>query len=358
VLYNDDDGNPANGWEGFGQTLQISAGVGVNPSAVAVGLLDGDAQPDIAVANRGDDTVSLLLVTDPSPGSFATVGGIAPVPVGDEPADVIIADLDQDGLNDIATANAGDHTITFAPNEGPAIGPSWERVDPVPIGLPEDGECPLSIRPGDTDAMLTSRFVATANAGNGSIGLVQINPDRTFVVLANVPTDAEPRELIVADLDGDGRDDIATVNRSRTTRSPSRSTSPRRRARDRAVLRPPDRRGDAAAALHHRRRLRLRRRHRPRRPRRRRREGAAERPDARAAAGVHADRRPAGGDGAAAGALRRSQRRRTGRRRDRRRVHRRRRGAIGRPGDGRVDQHAARLGPGAGVRRATSTATG
>jgi T5SS/PEP-CTERM-associated repeat protein len=212
VLYNDDDGNPANGWEGFGQTLQISAGVGVNPSAVAVGLLDGDAQPDIAVANRGDDTVSLLLVTDPSPGSFATVGGIAPVPVGDEPADVIIADLDQDGLNDIATANAGDHTITFAPNEGPAIGPSWERVDPVPIGLPEDGECPLSIRPGDTDAMLTSRFVATANAGNGSIGLVQINPDRTFVVLPNLPTDANPRELIVADLDGDGLDDIATVN--------------------------------------------------------------------------------------------------------------------------------------------------
>jgi T5SS/PEP-CTERM-associated repeat protein len=214
VLYNDDDGNPANGWEGFGQTLQISAGVGVNPSAVAVGLLDGDAQPDIAVANRGDDTVSLLLVTDPSPGSFATVGGVAPVPVGDEPADVIIADLDQDGLSDIATANAGDHSITFAPNEGPAIGPSWERVDPVPIGLPEDGECPLSIRPGDTDAMLTSRFVATANAGNNSIGLVQINTDRTFVVLANIPTDTEPRELVVADLDNDGRDDIATVNRA------------------------------------------------------------------------------------------------------------------------------------------------
>jgi hypothetical protein len=217
VLYNDDDGNPTNGWEGFGAvtpTLQVTSGVGVDPSAVAVGLLDGDAQPDIAVANRGDDTVSLLLVTDPNSGSFSTVVGIAPVPVGDEPADVIISDLDQDGRNDIATANSGDHTITFAPNEGPGTGSQWERVDPVPIALPEDDECPLSIRPGDTDAMLTSRFVATANAGNSSIGLVQINPDRTLVVLANVPTDAEPRELVVADLDGDGRDDVATVNRA------------------------------------------------------------------------------------------------------------------------------------------------
>jgi hypothetical protein len=219
VLYNADDGDPGNGWEGFGDTLQIFDGVGVNPSSVAVGTLDGDAQPDIAVANRGDpadpsnDTVSILLVSDPSPGGFST-SAIFTETVGDGPADVIIADLDGDGRNDIATANEGDHSVTYAPNEGPAIGPSWERVDPVPIALPEDGECPLSIRPGDTDAMLTSRFLATTNAGDDSVGLVQINPDRSFLVLPNLPVGEGPLELIVADLDGDGLDDIATVNRA------------------------------------------------------------------------------------------------------------------------------------------------
>jgi T5SS/PEP-CTERM-associated repeat protein len=215
VLYNADDGDAANGWEGFGTTLQITTGVGVNPSAVAVGTLDGDAQPDIAVANRTDDTVSVLLVSNPTADAFATSATFLE-PVGDEPADVIIADLDGDGRNDLATANAGDHSITYGPNQGPAIGPSWERVDPIPIDLPADDECPLSIRPGDIDATLT-RFLATANAGNDTIGLVQINPagtNPTFVVLPNLPTDTEPRELIVADLDDDGRDDIATVNRA------------------------------------------------------------------------------------------------------------------------------------------------
>ena len=68
ILYNADDGDPHNGWEGFGAgALQLP--VGVNPSAIEVGRIDGDAIADIVVANRGtpgdsgDDTLSVLLNT-------------------------------------------------------------------------------------------------------------------------------------------------------------------------------------------------------------------------------------------------------------------------------------------------------
>ena len=39
----------------------VSYAVGSGPGSVAVGDFNGDGKPDLAVANAGDDTVSVLL---------------------------------------------------------------------------------------------------------------------------------------------------------------------------------------------------------------------------------------------------------------------------------------------------------
>ena len=39
----------------------VNFGVGSQPEGVAVGDFDGDSDPDLAVANRGTDNVSILL---------------------------------------------------------------------------------------------------------------------------------------------------------------------------------------------------------------------------------------------------------------------------------------------------------
>ncbi len=218
ILYNADDGNPANGWEGFGTTLQITSGVGVNPSSVAVGRLDADAQPDIVVSNRGtpgntaNDTVSALLVANPNAASFS-LSASPTITVGDEPADVIVADLDGDGFLDIATANAGSDSVSVGWNAGMGTGPSWMPVTTMPIDLPDDDEVPVSIRPGDANAGIVA-FLATANSRGNSIGVVQINPDRSTVVLPSIPAGNAPVEVVVADFNLDGEDDIASVNRN------------------------------------------------------------------------------------------------------------------------------------------------
>ena len=48
-----------NGAGGFGAKTDFA--VGTNPRSVAVGDFNGDARPDLAVANVSSDTVSVLL---------------------------------------------------------------------------------------------------------------------------------------------------------------------------------------------------------------------------------------------------------------------------------------------------------
>ena len=64
------------------------------------GDLDGDGDDDVAVTNRADDTVSVLL--NNGNGTFA---GHVLYDVGHGPGDVVIGDLDGDGDADLATAN-------------------------------------------------------------------------------------------------------------------------------------------------------------------------------------------------------------------------------------------------------------
>ena len=45
---------------------QVALGVGVNPYALAIGDLNGDGRPDLAVTNYRSDFLSVLLNTAPS----------------------------------------------------------------------------------------------------------------------------------------------------------------------------------------------------------------------------------------------------------------------------------------------------
>jgi uncharacterized protein (TIGR03437 family) len=83
--------------------------VGSTPDAVGVGDFNGDGNPDIAVANEGNNTLSILLGN--GLGGFARAGG-SPFPVGSFPASIVVADLNGDGRLDIAAANAGGNSAT------------------------------------------------------------------------------------------------------------------------------------------------------------------------------------------------------------------------------------------------------
>ncbi|HUU84428.1 MAG TPA: VCBS repeat-containing protein [Phycisphaerae bacterium] len=82
----------------FSDRYNYPAGDG--PHSVAVGDLNGDEWLDLAVANIGSDSVSVLLGL--GDGTFAAAAHYAG---GDVPQSVAIGDVTGDGQNDVITSN-------------------------------------------------------------------------------------------------------------------------------------------------------------------------------------------------------------------------------------------------------------
>src|SRR2546422_886081 len=81
--------------------------VGTHPQSVAVGDFNGDGRPDLAVANFGSNTVSVLLgIGD---GSFQPARTFA---AGTSPLSVAVGDFNGDGRPDLAVANFGSNTVS------------------------------------------------------------------------------------------------------------------------------------------------------------------------------------------------------------------------------------------------------
>jgi len=93
----------------FGQPLRLP--VGGHPAGVFIADLNGDGLPDIATANRATNDVSILLNNGNN--TFAEETFAA---AGNNPQAISGADLDGDGDIDLVVANATDNTITLIRN--------------------------------------------------------------------------------------------------------------------------------------------------------------------------------------------------------------------------------------------------
>src|SRR5262249_41294923 len=84
-----------------------SFAVGSGPRFVAVGDFNGDGKKDLAVANFGDNSASVLLGN--GDGSF---GPAVNSPVGMGPRCVAVGDFNGDGKADLVTANYGTDNVS------------------------------------------------------------------------------------------------------------------------------------------------------------------------------------------------------------------------------------------------------
>ena len=109
-----------------------TVGVGDQPVAVVAGSFDGGtpARTDLAVANRGADTVTVLLGNGSGGFTTAAVLGSAQG-IGVDPSALAAADLDGDGDTDLAVANAGDDTVTVLLGDGAG---AFATTPPIPVG--------------------------------------------------------------------------------------------------------------------------------------------------------------------------------------------------------------------------------
>jgi hypothetical protein len=174
---------------------------GLGPDSVAIGDLDGDGKPDIATANLAEGSVSVLL--NRGDGSFgAPVDYAAGGQIG-VASTVAIGDLNGDEHPDLATSNDQLNTVSVFANKGDG---SFEAKRDYATGA-----SPYAVAIGDLDGD-GKRDLVTANFDANTISVLINSGDGRFAVKRDYRAAVNPYAVAIRDLNGDGNPDLATAN--------------------------------------------------------------------------------------------------------------------------------------------------
>jgi len=177
--------------------------VGLNPQSVAIADLNGDGIQDLAVANSGDDSVSALV------GSGS--GTFTPMPtrsVGNAPHSVAVGDFNGDGFQDLATADFNVKTVTLLPGTGSGAFPLAASLS--------TGVNPESLAVGDFNGD-GIQDLAVANSSSKTVSVFLGTGTGLFDPAPSPAVGAYPESVVVGDFNGDGIQDLATANSSDRT---------------------------------------------------------------------------------------------------------------------------------------------
>jgi FG-GAP-like repeat/PASTA domain/FG-GAP repeat len=174
-----------------------SYATGRAPVSVAIGDLNRDGKPDLATANYGADTVSVLL--NRGNGRFQATRDYTTE--GPYSISVAIGDLNGDGKPDLVVANWGADSVSVLLNRGD--GSFQPKLDYL------TGRSPWSVAIGDLNGD-GKPDLATANNETNSVSVLLNRGDGSFRAKRDYPTDRVPYSVAIGDLNADGKPDLAT----------------------------------------------------------------------------------------------------------------------------------------------------
>ena len=177
-------------------------GVGTNPVAMVTGSFNSDGNLDIAVANQGSNTVSILLGN----GSGSFTPGVT-LNTGNSPSALAVGDFNGDGHPDLVVANTADSSLTIFLGDGKGgftaastLITQLGAVDPVSVAVADfDGDGRLDL--------------AVTNYTTNTIAIFLGNGDGTFRITSTPSLKLHgPSYIAVGDFNGDGIPDLAIAN--------------------------------------------------------------------------------------------------------------------------------------------------
>jgi hypothetical protein len=184
--------------------------VGKQPYWVATGDLNNDGYADLVTANTTDGTVSVLLNNGGGSGTFASAQTYT---VGRLPYQVAIGDLNGDGIPDLAVTNYGDNTVSIL--YGQSGGGFVAGTTPL-------ATCtnPYGVAIGDTRHSGQNDIAVTCfHTGQMEVflnnNMMPFQPppaQATFQSPEIFTTGSNPTSLVMGDFNRDGNLDIITGN--------------------------------------------------------------------------------------------------------------------------------------------------
>ncbi len=170
---------------------------GDRPRALAMGDVNGDGRPDLVAANGADASISVLPALAGGGFGAAEVYAVDNGPIG-----VAIDDMNRDGRLDIVTSNldAGSVSVLHARSGGGFASAVHYSV----------GRGPSSIKLADFNG--DGRPDIATGSEDSYVNIVLAQPGGGYAAPVTYSVGRIPRSIAIGDIDGDGSFDIVTSN--------------------------------------------------------------------------------------------------------------------------------------------------
>jgi VCBS repeat protein len=183
----------------------VHYGSGLKTYVLLSGDLNLDGKIDLVAENEEDDSITVFLGR--ADGTFQRAA-LTNFPTGAYPTGGAVADMNQDGMPDVVTANYHGESVSvlLGSGDGKLGAPS---TYPTEVGAQTS-----NLAVGDLDGDGRLDVVAT-NPGTGSVSIFLGRPDGTLDPAISLPVanrDSAPFSVAIGDFDGDGKVDLAIAD--------------------------------------------------------------------------------------------------------------------------------------------------
>ncbi len=181
--------------------------VGDSPAALVIADFNNDGLPDIATANSRGRSVSILL--NEGKGSFRKPSG-SPVRVDFAPLLIAAGDVNSDGKVDLALTDHDSYEVLILHGDGEG-GFAESETRPLSMQAEKPHNHGLALADFNRDGNLD---IATSNNGEHSISVLTGNGEGNFELMPKAPfgVGRNPYPLTVADVNRDSCPDILVPN--------------------------------------------------------------------------------------------------------------------------------------------------
>ena len=192
---------------------QVSFSAGAGPFSVAIGDFNGDGKPDIAIDNSEGQSISVLLNKTAQGSATPSIGSQATFSISGYSTSVAVGDINGDGKPDLVAVNNSGNSVSVLLNLAVASDafPTFAPAQVFPTGAK-----PTYVTVADVNGDGKPDLVVTNYLDNSVSVLLNLTPPGaavpTFAAQQTIAVGTKPRFLTVADVNGDGRPDLIVTN--------------------------------------------------------------------------------------------------------------------------------------------------